>query len=89
MDIIISAGGGAPVYGYSGEPDIADYLTSGASAKVQLDHIVKPYLLAADNKFHFSIIRVDGDKLSIEVVGIPPATDFKPYGKDVFDLRDQ
>ena len=88
MDLIISAGGGAPVYGYAGEPDIADYLAAGGPAKVQLDHLVKPYLLAADNKFHFSIIRVDGDKLSIEVVGIPPATDFKPYGKDVFELRD-
>jgi 3',5'-cyclic AMP phosphodiesterase CpdA len=88
MDLIISAGGGAPLYAYSGEPDTADYLAAGASAKVQLDHIVKPFPVAADNKFHYTILRVDGNKLSIEVVGLETAANFKPYGKDVFDLRD-
>jgi hypothetical protein len=88
MDLIISAGGGAPLYAYSGEPDTADYLAAGASAKVQLDHIVKPFPVAADNKFHYTILRVDGNKLSIEVVGLETAASFKPYGKDVFDLRD-
>jgi Calcineurin-like phosphoesterase len=88
MDLIVSAGGGAPLYTYSGEPDTADYLAAGASAKVQLDHIVKPSTDAAENQYHFTIIRVDGNKLSIEVVGLPPASNFKPYGKDVFELRD-
>jgi hypothetical protein len=88
MDLIISAGGGAPLYAYTGEPDTADYLAAGASAKVQLDHIVKPLPVATDNKFHFTILRVDGNKLSIEVVGLDAAAAFKPYGKDVFDLRD-
>jgi len=88
MDLIVSAGGGAPLYAYTGEPDTADYLAAGASAKVQLDHIVKPFPVAADNKFHFTILRVDGNKLSVEIVGLDPAANFKPYGKDVFDLRD-
>ena len=88
MDLIVSAGGGAPQYAYSGEPDTADYLASGASAKVQLDHIVKPFRVATDNKFHFTILRVNGNKLSIEVVGLDAAAAFKPYGQDVFDLRD-
>jgi hypothetical protein len=88
MDLIVSAGGGAPLYAYTGEPDTADYLAAGATAKVQLEHIVKPSTAATDNKFHFTILRVDGNKISIEVVGIDPAAPFKPYGKDVFDLRD-
>ena len=88
MDLIITAGGGAPLYAYTGEPDTADYLAAGASSKVQLEHIVKPFPVAADNKFHFTILRVDGNKVSIEVVGLDPAANFKPYGKDVFDLRD-
>ena len=90
MDLIISAGGGAPLYGYTGEPDTADYLASGASARVRLDHIVKPFPVAADNKYHFIIIRVDGNKLSIEAVALDPAANFNPYGPDkvVFDLRD-
>ena len=91
LDQIVSAGGGAPQYAYSGEPDTADYLEAGASQKVKLDHIVKPKPVATDNKFHFIIVRVDGSKLSVEVVGLFPATDYKPYGKDVdvFELRDQ
>jgi len=89
IDQIVSAGGGAPAYAYSGEPDTADYLAAGATQKVQLEHIVKPKPAAADNKPHFIIVRVDGTQLSVEVVGLPPAADFKPYGKDVFDLRDQ
>lgn len=88
MDVVISAGGGAPSYAYTGEPDTVDYLANGASARVRLDHIVKPAPVAADNKFHFTIFRVDGNKLSIEVVGLDPAGNYKPYGKDVFDLRD-
>jgi hypothetical protein len=89
MDLIISAGGGAPPYAYTGEPDTTDYLAAGAAEKVRLDHIVKPYPVAADNKFHFLIVRVDGGKLSVEVVGVGLVNNFKPYGKDVFELRDQ
>ena len=88
MDLIVSAGGGAPQYAYSGEPDTADYLVAGAPAKVQLDHIVKPFPVAADNKFHYTILRVDGNRLRIEVVGIDPSASFKPYGKDFLELRD-
>jgi len=88
MDLIITAGGGAPQYGYTGEPDTADYLAAGANERVRLDHIVKPAPVAADNKFHFIIVRVDGSNLSVEVVGSDPANAYKPYGKDVFELRD-
>jgi 3',5'-cyclic AMP phosphodiesterase CpdA len=88
MDLIVTAGGGAPLYAYTGEPDTADYLAAGATAKVQLEHIVKPFTVAADNQFHFTILRVDGNKISIEVVGLDPTANFKPYGKDVYDLRD-
>jgi len=88
MDLIVSAGGGAPAYAYSGEPDTTAYLAAGASENVQLDHIVKPSRIAAENKPHFVLIRVDGNKLSVEVVGLGATNDYKPYGKDVYDLRD-
>jgi len=88
MDLIITAGGGAPQYGYTGEPDTIDYLAAGANDRVRLDHIVKPASVAADNKFHFIVVRVDGSNLSVEVVGLGPDNTYKPYGKDVFDLRD-
>jgi hypothetical protein len=88
MDLILSAGGGAPPYPYSGEPDTGAYLAAGAAEKVRLDHIVKPSRVPAENHFHFVIVRVDGSNLSVEVVGSDPADNYKPYGKDVFDLRD-
>jgi hypothetical protein len=88
MDLIVTAGGGAPHYAYTGEPDTAEYIAAGAGEKVRLDHIVKPFPVAADNPFHFVIVRVDGSNLSTEVVAIGPQNSFKPYGKDVFDLRD-
>jgi hypothetical protein len=87
MDLIISAGGGAPPYAYTGEPDTTDYLTAGAAEKVRLDHIVKPYPVAADNKFHFLIVRVDGGKLSVEVVGVGLVNNFGSSGSRVGDFK--
>ena len=55
---------------YSGEPDVAAYLTGGASEHVQLEHLAKPGEHAADNPHHYLIIEVDGDKLSLKVVSV-------------------
>lgn len=89
MDLVITAGGGAPLYGYDGEPDATAYLAAGASSKVTLDHIVKPSAKSEENPYHYVIIRVDGSKLSLEVVAIGAASNYKPYaGKSVIDLQD-
>jgi len=69
-DDVISGGGGAPIYVYSGEPDVAQYLAGGAGEHVQLEHLAKPGAQAADNPHHYLIIQVDGDKLSLEVVSV-------------------
>ena len=78
IDTIVSGGGGAPQYAYSGEPDLADYLAAGAAQNVRVEHAVKPSPVAAENPHHFVIIQVDGDQLSLEVVGIG-AVPYGPY----------
>ncbi len=69
-DDVVTGGGGAPSYVYSGEPDLKPYLTGAAADQVRVEHLVKPGLQAADNPHHFLIIDVDGDKISLEVVGV-------------------
>jgi len=88
IDSIITGGGGAPQYAYSSEPDLAEYLAAGASQHVRVAHLVKPAPVATDNAHHFVIVQVDGDRLSIEVVGIGP-TPLAPFdGKARIDLDD-
>jgi hypothetical protein len=84
MDQIVTGGGGAPIYAYDGEPDLTAYREA---SRVTVEHLAKPGLTAAENPHHFVVIRVDGDRLSLEVVG--SGADFAPYGgKSRIDLAD-
>ena len=78
-DDVVSGGGGAPIYSYRGEPELGAYLAAGASQRVRVQHLVRPGATPADNPHHFIVIQVDGDRLSLEVVGAGPA-EFQPYG---------
>jgi hypothetical protein len=87
-DDVVTGGGGAPIYTYKGEPDLRDYLAASAAQKVRVEHLAKPGPAIEDNPHHFIVVRVDGDRLSIEAVGIGP-TEFKPYkGKTRVTLND-
>ena len=87
MDSIVTGGGGAPHYGYVGEPDVRGYIAANAAQRVRVDHLVKPGP-ADENPHHFVIVQVDGDRLSVEVVGTDP-TAFAPYnGKSKIALSD-
>lgn len=79
MDHLVSGGGGAPTYKYEGEPDLSAYVAAGAAEHVRVDHLMRPALTPAGNPHHFVIVRVDGDRLSLDVVGIGPG-EYKPYG---------
>jgi hypothetical protein len=86
MDHIVSGGGGAPTYTYRGEPDLQPYLSANASQNVRIEHLFKPGALVEDNPHHFLILRVDGDRLSLEVVGTGRAP-YLPYGRQPVDLN--
>ncbi len=79
LDTIVTGGGGAPLYSYVGEPDLTEYLAAGAAQNLRVEHAVKPSPIASENPHHFVIIQVDGERLSLEVVGIG-AVPFVPYG---------
>jgi hypothetical protein len=89
MDLVVSGGGGAPIYSYTGEPDLRDYLKANAANKVTLEHLVKPGLDPGSNPYHYVIVRVDGDQLSMEVIGVDWGRNFAPYHSNEVELQDR
>ena len=85
LDEIVSGGGGAPIYTYRGEPDLKEYLAAGAADKVSVEHVVRPGPDQEDNPHHFVVVRVDGERLSLEVIATA-ATEYLPYGTRVVEL---
>lgn len=85
LDQIVSGGGGAPIYTYRGEPDLKEYLAAGTNEKVSVEHVVRPGPDQTDNPHHFVVIRVDGERLSLEVI-TTAATEYLPYGASVVEL---
>jgi hypothetical protein len=89
LDQIVTGGGGAPLYGYRGEPDLRDYLKTYADAKVRLDHPVRPGPDPGDNPYHYLVVRVDGERLSLQVVGVDWGKNFAPYSSSRSVLEDE
>jgi len=78
LDSLVTGGGGAPAYAYVGEPDLRGYVAAGTAQGVRVDHLTRPGSTPDENPHHFVLIQVDGDRLSLEVVGIGPAA-YTPY----------
>lgn len=88
LDHIVTGGGGGPIYTYRGEPDVNAYLAAGAKENLRLQHVARPGPTPADNPHHFVVIQVDGDRMSLEVVGTAPKA-FAPYaGQSAIALND-
>jgi hypothetical protein len=88
MDLVTTAGGGAPLYSYQGEPDLTAYLKSNEAAKVQVEHLVKPGVAPGDNPYHYVVVRVDGERIDMDVVGVDWGTSFQPYRSNRVEMRD-
>ena len=88
LDEIVTAGGGAPHYTYTGEPDLTDYLTAGNASRVSLEHLARPSADTAGNPYHYVVVHVDGERISLDVVGVDWGTGFAPYGKSSVTLVD-
>jgi 3',5'-cyclic AMP phosphodiesterase CpdA len=89
MDHVVTGGGGAPLYSYTGEPDLRAYLRENAAEKVMLEHLVRPGLHPGDNPYHYVLVRVDGTRLRLEVIGVDWGAGFKPYRSRTADLWDE
>lgn len=88
MEFIVSGGGGAPLYAYQGEPNLTDYLKANQGIKVQLQHLVKPGPEGTLSPYHFVVIHVDGERISLEVFGVGGGAGFHPYPGKQVELQD-
>ena len=89
MDHIVSGGGGAPLYPYLGEPDLREYTRVNSESKVAMQHLVKPCFERGGSPYHYVIVRVDGDRLDLEVVGVDWGVGFQPYRSNKTELQDR
>ncbi len=89
IDQIVSGGGGAPLYAYVGEPDLTEYRRAGTAQSVTVEHLAKPSVDPGGNPFHYLVVHVDGDDVSIEVVGVDWGRGFAPYRSSGTTLRDR
>src|SRR6266542_5825357 len=70
LDHVITGGGGAQLYAYSGDSDTRDYIKNNADQKVTLDRIAKPAYEPGQGAYHYVLVKVDGDRISLEVIGV-------------------
>ncbi|HZS46211.1 MAG TPA: metallophosphoesterase [Blastocatellia bacterium] len=88
FDQILTGAGGAPLYAYQGEPDLRDYLRQNQAQHVTLEHLVKPGMQPGDNPYHYLVVKVDGNKMSVDVIGVDWGSGFQPYRSRHADLGD-
>lgn len=88
IDQIVSGGGGAPLYGYVGQPDVREYLAAGAAQKVALQQLARPNEDPGANPFHYLVVHVDGTKIDVEVVAVDWGRGFAPYRSNAAALSD-
>jgi hypothetical protein len=88
MDQVVTGGGGAPLYNYLGEPDLAPYLRAGAADSVRVQHLAKPGMNPGDNAYHYVVVHVDGARVWHEVIGIDWGAGFAPYRSNRSALSD-
>ena len=88
MDHVVSGGGGAPIYRYSGEQDLALFIAAAAPQHVVVEHAVRPGAEEGDNPHHFVIFEVDGDRIWEKIVATV-ARPFLPEGQPRIELTDR
>ena len=79
IDQIVSGGGGAPLYTYTGEPSLREHVAAGGADSVRVEHLVKPGVSAGDNPYHFLVVHVDGPRVWMDVVGVDWGRGWQPY----------
>ncbi len=89
LDHITTGGGGAPLYAYAGDPDIRPYIQAHADKNVTLDRIAKPAYEPGWGAYHYIIVKVDGERISLEVVGVDWGRNYQPYRSNKADLSDR
>ncbi|HKQ80342.1 MAG TPA: metallophosphoesterase [Blastocatellia bacterium] len=89
LDHVVTGGGGAPLYAYLGDPDTRQYISDNAAQKVTLDRIAKPAYEPGDGAYHYVLVKVNGDRISLEVIGVDWGRNYQPYRSNKADLDDK
>ena len=89
LDMVITGGGGAPIYSHSGEPDVSAYEKANEASKVRLEHLVRPGPARGDNPYHYVVVQVDGERLRMDVFGVDWGAGFRPYRSNRVALEDE
>jgi hypothetical protein len=79
IDQIVSGGGGAPLYAYTGEPDLRPYIAASPADSVRVTHLARPGVDPGDNPYHYLLVHVDGARTWVEVIGVDWGRNFQPY----------
>ncbi len=88
IDQIVTGGGGAPLYGYEGEPNLRSYVAAAGRDSVRLEHLVRPGDTPGQNPYHYIVVHVDGPRVTLQVVGVDWGRDFAPYRSARTSLSD-
>lgn len=88
LDQVVSGGGGAPLYWYTGEPDLGEYMAASPADSVRVSHLVRPGVDRGENPYHFIVVHVNGADVSLEVVGVDWGVGFAPYRSPRATLSD-
>jgi hypothetical protein len=88
IDQLVTGGGGAPIYPYLGEPDLRAYRAGTGRDSSRVQHLVVPGPNRGDNPYHYVIVHVDGEHLSVEVQSVDWGSGYAPYRSNRAVLRD-
>ena len=89
LDEIVTGGGGAPLTAYTGEPDLRPYVAANAPLGITLQHLAKPSGEPGANPFHYVVVHVDGDEISLDVIGVDWGKNFAPYRSNNASLNER
>jgi hypothetical protein len=87
IDELVTGGGGAPLIGFRGTPDVGPYEDMYKSEHVKMEHLVVPGPTPGDNPYHYVVVEVNGTDLKLRVVGVDWGRDFKPYRSNTAVLQ--
>jgi hypothetical protein len=64
------------------------YIAASGADSARVQHLVRPGPEPGDNPYHFVIVHVDGDRISLEVQSVDWGTGYAPYRSNRAALRD-
>lgn len=79
IDQLVTGGGGAPLYGFQGEPDLRSYSAASGADSSRVEHLARPGAWPGENAYHYVVVHVDGDRWWLDVVGVDWGRNFQPY----------